>query len=610
MTVLTKQRVTEAYVPGTLPRRVENELRAMTLEAIAEVMAEQAVPPEEEEEELGEQVAPLEDEDELLDEEAIVDSILEQAADVQDELDQDEEELLTEQVPPLDEEEPYLMEEPVPILLSPEEEEAELAEAMVVARIGALETRLELDRSGRILEGALRQARLPRPMADVIRQQFAGRIFEYEELADMIKGLKEAAIAMDQSGRVHGAGLARGGGRVQMGLTGLEQAEVEFLRMVGGNHTFRTLENHEDETVQERLWTPAFQSWVNAGRPRQSVRRLSNLVYELLGGDPFGDQRAYEAVSTSGMTSIVKNTLNLLLAASYAKRHQWWGPIVREEEVDTIDDATLVRIYGMNTLDEVAEGGPYTELPWADEEETAAFHKRGNFVGITLETLLNDKLNVVRSIPDRLATSWYNTLSSLVSGVFTVNSAAGPALADTGALFNANALTVGGGHANLRTTALSFTEYDAVVTAMQKQTDQALGAGQRLLIEPKYALVPPDLRTTALQIRNSELIPGSANNDINPHQGSFEVVVVPDWTDTNNFAMVADPAQFPAIWLLFLRGRKVPELFTADSEVAGTMFTNDTIRYKVRMLTWRFSATYSCAPVSDWRALHKSNVAG
>jgi len=71
---------------------------------------------------------------------------------------------------------------------------------------------------------------------------------------------------------------------------------------------------------------------------------------------------------------------------------------------------------------------------------------------------------------------------------------------------------------------------------------------------------------------------------------------------------VADPAQFPCIWALYYRGNRVPELFTADSETGGSMFTNDTFRYKVRMLTFRFSSTYDCLPVGDWRGVHKSNV--
>jgi len=460
-----------------------------------------------------------------------------------------------------------------------------------------------------MLRDRLDAAQLPAPMSALVQTTFGNRVFEEAELNDFIKRAKEAQAALDTTGRVSGTGQARGS--VQVGLAPRDVAEIEFMRLMMGNTEFRALEHVDAEYVQERV-AEAYKGWIRAGRPRYSTRRISEWVYNLLDGDPFTDQRASEAVTTSGMTSIVKNALNVMLAANYAKKHFWWEPVVRSEEVDTIDQATLVRVYGFDTLDVVEAGQPYTELSWRDDEETADFHKRGNYVGVHLETLLSDKLNIVRSIPERLSMSWYNTISSLVSAVFTTNTAAGPVLGDTGALFNATAVTTAGGHANLLTAALSFTSYGAARTAMMKQTDQYSGGGtlkgQRSLIQPKFMFVPVDLETAALQIRNSECIPGSANNDVNPHHQKFEVVVVPNWTDTNNWALLADPVEFPAIWLIFLRGKKVPELFTADSETQGSMFTNDTLRYKVRMMTWRFSSTYDCAPVSDWRPLHKNNV--
>jgi hypothetical protein len=88
------------------------------------------------------------------------------------------------------------------------------------------------------------------------------------------------------------------------------------------------------------------------------------------------------------------------------------------------------------------------------------------------------------------------------------------------------------------------------------------------------------------------------------------VVVVPEWTDATDWAAVADPGQNPAIWLIWLRGRRTPELFSAEDERGGAMFTNDELRFKVRQYGFRFSSTYDCAPVSDFRPLHKSNVAG
>ena len=230
---------------------------------------------------------------------------------------------------------------------------------------------------------------------------------------------------------------------------------------------------------------------------------------------------------------------------------------------------------------------------------------------------MQDKIGFVQRIPQVLANAWYNTQSDLVSAVFTTNSAAGPVLSDTGALFNATALGTAGGHVNLLTTGLSHAQFSTVRTAMMKQTDQPLGAGRRLLLTPRYLLVPADLEVTALEIRNSELVPGESGGattggqiqTTNNFRGSFDVIVVPTWTDTNNWAAVADPQRYPAIHLVYPRGQRAPQIFTADGETSGAMFTNDELRFKVRLMTYRFSSTYDCAPVSDFRPLHKSNVA-
>ena len=57
-----------------------------------------------------------------------------------------------------------------------------------------------------------------------------------------------------------------------------------------------------------------------------------------------------------------------------------------------------------------------------------------------------------------------------VAGIFTMNSGVGPTMTDTGALFNATAVsTLGRGTRNLLTTALSTNAWAAVKLAMRKQ---------------------------------------------------------------------------------------------------------------------------------------------
>jgi hypothetical protein len=491
---------------------------------------------------------------------------------------------------------------------------AELELQKVASEVEEAKQMAALARTELAIEHKLKTAKLPEKFVEALRAQFKGRVVEGEEIDEAIKALKDAQASIDPSGRVRAGGTSD----VVVGVVPNDKLELEVARLLMGNKKFRDLEHAEDDHVKERVAeSSAYKSWIKAGKPElPKYQRISSLLYDYFDGDPLLDARAMEAATTSTLTTAVKNTVNIMTANAYSQRELWYEPIVQTHEVDTIDDTTLARLTGTNALSTVVEGGAYTELAIADAEETASFVKRGNYIGITLETLMSDKIGFVQRIPQVLANSWYNTQSDLVSNVFTVNTAAGPVLADSGALFNATALSSAGGHANLLTTGLSHAQFSTVRTAMAKQTDQVLGAGRRLLLRPRYLLVAADDEITALSIRNSELVPGESGGattggqlqTVNNFRGTFDVIVVPTWTDTDNWAVVADPAIAPAIHLIYPRGQRTPQVFSADGETSGAMFTNDEIRLKVRLMTYRFSSTYDCAPVSDWRGLHKSNV--
>lgn len=459
------------------------------------------------------------------------------------------------------------------------------------------------------VDKAIEGAQLSVAGAKMVRAACAGRKVDAQAIEGFVKLAKEADASNDTTGRVSESHGSRG---ISVGMNEEDRMQAALLRLLMGNSKFNALRYSEDSNVvKARESIRGFEAWNKSGRERDSFRRLSEWAYTMLDGNPFSDNRAMEAVTTSSMSSLLKNALNVMIANDYSVRQEWWAPIVTQEDVDTIDQATLVRLHGVNSLGVVNEGAAYTELDWSDEEETASFVKKGNYIGITLEAMLSDKIGGIRSIPQRLANSWYNTKSKLAANVFTINTAAGPTLSDTGALFNATATTTAGGHANLLTTAFGTTTaaYEAARLAMRKQTDQALGTGERVGIKPRYILTPFDIEVAAQAVINSERVPGSENNEPNPVFRESEVIGVPHWTDANDWALVADPAMHPAIYDISVGGQRVPSLFEASSETGGAMFTNDELRFKVRMLTFRHSATDDCFPVSDFRPLHKNNVA-
>lgn len=504
-----------------------------------------------------------------------------------------------------------LKDEDVPTDDSPDEIPAAIAEAIQEAKLAKAEL---------VLTRALEAAKLTAKHEEVVTAQYGGKVFEESELKGLIKTLKEAEADTDPTGRVQESGGQRGAD-MQV-FDEADNLAMQFMYKFGGR-AIMGLDSHEDDRVQERVQeSEAYQAWVKQGRPNV---RFDGRMSELLRGGYLGGGWSLEDVNyqeASTLATVIKNTVNIMTAVDYAGQNRWYEQLVDIEESDNpIDDFTFARLFGTDTLDVVAKGAAYTEMDLSDEEETASHVKQGNYIPVHLEDLMADKINFYRTIPSRLSNSWVNTLSAKVAAVFTTNSAAGPVLSDTGALFNATAVGTGGGHANLLTTALSYSAYDAVMTAMYKQTDQPLGAGRKLVdMGPFYLLVPIDLHTTANEIVNSRLVPGQSGgattggefqtvNRFGPEGTERPTVIkVPEWTDADNWAVVGRYRGKSPIKLVFPMGMRTPQIYTSDSEQAGTMFTNDTIRYKVRMMTYRFSSTYDCAPVVDWRTIHKSNV--
>jgi hypothetical protein len=364
--------------------------------------------------------------------------------------------------------------------------------------------------------------------------------------------------------------------------------------------------------------TAAFESLVT-GRPApEGTIPLSGLreFYLHMSGDynmtgqfqP--DNVALANVTTTTMASIVANVMNKVVEAEFQTYPQWWRPIVRVETFATLQTIRWIMLGGIGELPTVSEGAAYTELSWDDKYETASWVKKGGYLGLTLEAMDTDDVGRLRSAPRALAQAAWLTLSKSISDIFTYNSGVGHTLVDTGALFNATAVSTTGGHANLLTAALSASAWQAVKLAMRKQAE--VNSGERLgaLTSPRYLLVPPDLENTALTVLASENLPGTANNDVNPEaQGAStdariqaaqrRIVVVDLWTDTNNWAACADPTLYPTIGLGFRFG-EAPEIFSVASPTSGLMFTNDVMPVKVR---W-FYATGAI----DFRGLHKNNV--
>ncbi|MGQ9568003.1 MAG: phage major capsid protein [Anaerolineae bacterium] len=407
---------------------------------------------------------------------------------------------------------------------------------------------------------------LPPAARDEVRRQFEGRVFAPEDLDQALIHMRRLVAELAPH-PVQGLGPS-----VQVTMTPLDRIQLAADRLFG---VPGTPDNAPRLTGVRELYITLTGDTGLTGRFNPEGVRISEAE-----------------VTTTTFPNVVKNALNKVLLAAYNVRPKWWQPIVWEEDFQSLNTVTWVKTGGIGDLPTVAEGDAYTELAWSDAAETASFVKKGGYIGITLEAIDRDDVAALRRAPRELGNAAWRTLSGLVSQIFTANSGTGPQMADGYSLFDATH------HGNLRTAALSLDEWANVVTAMWEQQEPT--SAKPLGVRPRFCLVPIELEKTALTLFGSPNAPGTGDNDINPYYRAATVITVPDWTDANDWAAVADPSDCPGICIGYRYGRE-PELFVADQPLVGSMFTNDEIRLKVRF--------YLAVGVADYRPLHKNNVA-
>lgn len=420
----------------------------------------------------------------------------------------------------------------------------------------------------------LASSRLPDALQAMLRRKYgdAGHAPDVAALEAEVEALQEAWAAS----LVEGTTVVRHVGQgLQVGLDQTDRLQAAMDQLCGIRPASEALQ-----------FVP----------PVSGIREL----YLMCSGDydfrgVFDPQRvALANVTTSTMTSLVKNAFNKVILDWFDQVDLWWRPIVEEEDFASMKDLTLITLGGFGDLPTVSEGAAYTELAWSDSEEVVSFVKKGGYIGVTLEMMDQDETRKFRAIPRKIAIAGYRTLSSLVSALFTDNSGQGPywpSSQSTYYLFDSH-------YSNLGSSALSASSWDATVQAMYKQAEAT--SSKRMGIRPAFCLVPIELEKAALTIFQSAGEPGTADNDANVRQGSARVIAVPDWTDANDWAAAADPRLAPGVVVGYRFGR-APEVYTAGEETIGSMFTNDEMRIKARFVV--------AVGVGDYRPLHKHNVA-
>ena len=465
----------------------------------------------------------------------------------------------------------------------------------------------------RILYDRLATARLPEPVKQKLRRSFepplepdsagSGRpywqtresfardldsaIVQEIESLDALRQYDVAAASGPPRGLVSGHGAAR----AEMGHDGVSRGLVAL--QTAWDRLFGIRESEQDRAQLEQLGlaaTSAVPRW-NSLREAYVQTTGDSLVSGAYQPELALVREANE-VTTSTLNQVVLNSMTKRLIQDYAGQPQAWRRFCTISSVRDFKAQDRVKTHDFASLATVSEGAAYQNLSWDDRKESYTPAKRGNLVVVTRETILNDDLEAVRKIPTRLAVSAGITMNEYVYTTLIIGN---PTMADGKKVFDGSGQT---SHANRGTSALSGDSVQAGILAMLKQTNEA---SKRIGQHPRFLLVPPDLLFTAKIVVGSPLTPGGSDNDVNPLHNQLEVIAVPQFTDTNNWYLLTDPAVLPTIELGFVGGQETPELLLQDAPTDGQVFTNDRISFKVR---WEFGGGWL-----DYRGAYIGEVA-
>ena len=330
--------------------------------------------------------------------------------------------------------------------------------------------------------------------------------------------------------------------------------------------------------------------------------RSASAIYQALTGDiswhgKFDSRHArFARASTATLADMATDATNVIVTEQWEAlaAYRWFEPLVTVAPHDgSLNSMNWVSFGGLANLPVVAEGGTYTEANVADAKENDVFVKYGVYVGITEEMFRKNQMMKIQAIPRALAAAAVRTRSYYISYIFSQAAGLGPTLDnDTTALFDAS-------HNNYATTSFStdpVAAWKAARLAMFEQTQ--LGSSKPMGLYPRYCLLPGELYETGLELFGYGAGPGGlpfiTDNTVSVYAVSRgpadlrpEVIVVPDWSDANNWYYLADPNLCPCLFMAYAqnsggRSHPMPEIFSVTSPTAGLIFTNDTLPIKVR----------------------------
>ena len=225
------------------------------------------------------------------------------------------------------------------------------------------------------------------------------------------------------------------------------------------------------------------------------------------------DIAAKAMLTTSDFPLILADVANKTLRQGYEAAPRTFQPFTRQTSASDFKNINRPILGEASALEKVNEKGEFTYGEVKESSESYKLETFGKIIPITRQVIINDDLDAISNIPQRLGVQAAELESNTMWGLITANAA----LSDGVALFHAT-------HKNLGTAgALSETTLAEALKKFRKQV--GLDGKTPLNLTPAFLIVPAALEVAALKLLSSVI--ATASGDVNVFSGSMQLIVEP-----------------------------------------------------------------------------------
>ena len=280
------------------------------------------------------------------------------------------------------------------------------------------------------------------------------------------------------------------------------------------------------------------------------------------------------AFSTVSLPGILSNVANKRLLKAFTSQPLVATRLCSEGDLNDFKENERFRLTDVGDLEPVAADGEIKDGGVREDKATNQLDTYGKKFVLTRKMIINDDLGAFMKFP----TSMGNRAARLIDQLFFLRLLSNPTQGDNKKLFHS-------GHKNLLTGADSYLHHESLSLAITLFLDQTDADGQPISVEPRFLLVPTNLKHDAIQLtRGTQLIisGGDATEGASPTlmpalnvlaDENLIVISSPYLTNTKYpgnsstaWYLFGDPAQVDTFEVGYLKGKRTPTIERGNTD--------------------------------------------